>query len=187
MTRLLRWYGAGPAHLLAMVVSFAVAAYAAVQLLTGRTLAIALWFIGAALLHDLVFLPLYSGADLTAQTVLPPRKDRAPKRTWVNYVRIPVALSCLLLLVWFPLILRQAQPYHGDTALSPDVYLTRWLVITAVLLAASAALFALRQLRAPARHAVVLASSALGHLCYRASQRRARYQSRPGRSKRDGQ
>ncbi|WP_250306508.1 hypothetical protein OG204_05235 [Streptomyces sp. NBC_01387] len=133
-----RRYGAHPFHLLAMACCFLVAGYAAVQLLNGRTVAVAVWFIGAALLHDLVLLPLYSGADRTAQAAMPLRSGRAPGTGWINYLRAPVALSALLFLVWFPLILRKSAPYHGDTGLSDHVYLGRWLLITAGLFAASA-------------------------------------------------
>ncbi|WP_328335562.1 hypothetical protein [Streptomyces sp. NBC_00455] len=136
-----RRYGAHPVHLLVMACCFTVAGYAAVQLLMGRTVAVAVWFIGAALLHDLVLVPLYSAADLTAQTALPQRRDRAGLsvgRRGLNHLRTPVVLSLLLLLVWFPLILRRSAPYHQDTGLSDSVYLDRWLLITAGLFAASA-------------------------------------------------
>ncbi|MFJ3698582.1 hypothetical protein ACIPW9_31460 [Streptomyces sp. NPDC090052] len=157
-----RRYGAHPVHLLVMACCFTVAGYAAVQLLMGRTVAVAVWFIGAALLHDLVLVPLYSAADLTAQAALPPHKGRpghtdskgrqgctdseghrgrtgrSAGRRGLNHLRTPVVLSLLLLLVWFPLILRRSAPYHQDTGLSDSVYLDRWLLITAGLFVASA-------------------------------------------------
>ena len=64
MTRLLRWYGSGPLHLLVLICSFALAAYALVRLFSLRPLEVAIWFVGAAILHDLILLPLYSLADL---------------------------------------------------------------------------------------------------------------------------
>ncbi|MEV6794319.1 hypothetical protein AB0M87_20535 [Streptomyces sp. NPDC051320] len=138
MNLMRRLYGTHPAHLLVMLCCFAVATYAAVRLLAGRTLAVAIWFIGAALLHDLVLLPLYSGADRTAQAALAPRAGRASASGWINYLRTPLALSLMLLLVWFPLILRRSVPYQGASKLSDGVYLGRWLLITAGLFAASA-------------------------------------------------
>ena len=57
---------------------------------------------------------------------------------------MPAALSGLLLLVWFPLILRLHTRYHASTTLSPDPYLWRWLAVTGVLFLLSAAAFALR-------------------------------------------
>ncbi|SHM24999.1 hypothetical protein [Actinacidiphila paucisporea] len=151
--RLLRSYGARPVHLLAMAGCLALAAYAALQLLAGRTLAVAAWFVGAALVHDLVLVPLYSTADLTARRTL--GRGHTGTTPYLNHLRVPVYLSGLLLLVWYPLILRRSQPYRGDTALSEDVFLTHWLLITAALFAASAAHLALRgllqRLRRPPR------------------------------------
>lgn len=64
MARLRRWYGASPWHLLLMAGVFALAAYAGVRLLGGGApWGIAVWFAGAALLHDLVLVPAYSLAD----------------------------------------------------------------------------------------------------------------------------
>ncbi|MER8188551.1 hypothetical protein, partial [Kitasatospora sp. NPDC094015] len=147
-TRLRTRYGAHPLHLLLMAGCFALAAYAAQRLLTGRSLEVALWFIGGALLHDLVLVPLYSGADLTTRTALAPRTagTRAGGTGLVNHVRVPAFLSLLLLLVWFPLVLDLSEPYPGATALSETVYLTRWLLITAALFTASALLLAGRLL-----------------------------------------
>lgn len=62
-----RRYGASPLHLLLVLASFALAAYAGVRLLKGDTLGVALWFVGAALLHDLVLLPFYAVTDRAAQ------------------------------------------------------------------------------------------------------------------------
>ncbi len=111
----------------------------------------ALWFVGAALLHDLVLLPLYASADRAAVRGL----DAAGRREWVPYVRVPAALSGLLLLVWFPLISGMVERrYRSATGLPPDVFLGRWLLITAVLFGASALLLALRltRLRRAAKH-----------------------------------
>ena len=142
--RFLRSYGARPVHLLAMAGCFALAAYAALQLLAGRTLAVAAWFVGAALVHDLLLVPLYSTADLAARQSF--RRSRTGPPPYLNHLRVPVYLSALLLLVWYPLILNRSQPYRGDTALSEGVFLGRWLLITAALFAASAAHLTLRTL-----------------------------------------
>jgi hypothetical protein len=136
--RLGRWYGASPWQALAMAFCFALAGYAAVRLLAGRTLAVALWFVGGALLHDLVLVPLYSAADLAVRSHAP---HAVPV---VNHLRVPVVLSGLLFLVWFPLILRRPPSYSGASGLSDDVYLGRWLVITAVLFACSVLVYAVR-------------------------------------------
>ena len=67
-----------------------------------------------------------------------------PALPWINYVRVPAALSGLLLLVWFPLILRLTASYHASTTLSPEPYLWHWLAVTGVLFLLSAVAFAAR-------------------------------------------
>jgi hypothetical protein len=137
----------GPLQLLLLLCSFALAGYAGVRLLEKDWFGVALWFVGAALLHDLVLLPLYGAAD---QALV--RGFRAGAgagagvgRSLVAYVRVPAALSLLLLLVWFPLISgRVADRYASATGLSADGFLARWLLITAVLFGGSALLLVLR-------------------------------------------
>lgn len=134
-----------PVQLLLLACSFTLAGYAGLRLLDGDWFQIALWMAGAAFLHDLVLLPLYAVADRAVVRGL----DRAGHREWVVYVRVPAALSGLLLLVWFPLISGQvAQRYRWATGLSTDPLLARWLLITAVLFGGSALLLVLR-LRLP--------------------------------------
>ncbi|MDF3149606.1 hypothetical protein, partial [Streptomyces sp. T21Q-yed] len=130
-----------PLQLLLLVSSFALAGYAGVRLLEGDWFEVALWFVGAAILHDLVLLPLYGAAD----QVLLRGFEAAGHRRWVSYVRVPAALSLLLLLVWFPLISgRVADRYASGTGLSADGFAARWLLITAVLFGGSAVLLVLR-------------------------------------------
>ncbi|MEQ8146625.1 hypothetical protein [Streptomyces sp. OP7] len=128
-----------PFHLLVLLCSFALCAYAGVRLLDGDWLMITVWFVGAALIHDLVLLPLYAAADRALITTT------GRRAAWVNHVRVPAALSGLLLLVWFPLITgRVSERYAAVTALSADGFAARWLLVTAALFAGSAVLFALR-------------------------------------------
>jgi hypothetical protein len=137
-----------PLQLLLAACSFALAGYAGVRLLAGDWFGVALWFVGAALLHDLVLLPLYAVADRAVARGL----GAAGHREWTAYVRVPAALSGLLLLVWFPLIAgRVDRRYRSATGLSADVFLGRWLLITAVLFGGSALLLALRVRRAAKR------------------------------------
>jgi hypothetical protein len=134
-----------PLQLLLLACSFTLTAYAGVRLLEGDWFEIALWFVGAAVLHDLVLVPLYGAAD----RVLVRGFEAAGDRRWVSYVRVPAALSLLLLLVWFPLISgRVADRYTSGTGLSADGFLARWLLITAVLFGGSAVVFVLRRRRA---------------------------------------
>ena len=72
----------------------------------------------------------------------------------LNYVRIPVAFSLLLLMVFFPLILGLSQPeYHRASGLSTEPYLWRWLAITGVMFAISAVSYAVRTRRTARRTA----------------------------------
>jgi hypothetical protein len=71
----------------------------------------------------------------------------------LNYVRIPVAFSLLVLMVFFPLILGLAQPeYHRASGLSTGPYLWRWLAITGVMFTISATTYAWRLRRLADRH-----------------------------------
>ena len=158
MRRLLRWYGASPLHLLALLACFGLAGYAAARLVSSRPLAVAVWFAGAAIGHDLVLVPLYSLADRSAAAALRHRAPQLPAAPWINYVRVPAALSGLLLLVWFPLILRLRSPYHASTTLSADPYAWHWLAVTGTLFLLSAVAFALR-LRSRSRAAAVRAAA----------------------------
>ncbi|MBB5102055.1 hypothetical protein FHS40_001108 [Streptomyces spectabilis] len=137
-----RRYGAGPCHLVLLLASFALAGYAGVRLLRDDWAAVPVWFVGAALLHDLALVPLYAAADRAVTAALGGRR-----RNLTAFVRVPAALSLLLLLVWFPLITRQVPRYERVTGLSADVFLARWLLVTAGLFAGSALWLALRAAR----------------------------------------
>ncbi len=143
MSRVLRWYGAGTLHLLALIGCFALAGYAALRLLADNPVGVAVWFLGAVIAHDLVLLPLYALADRSVLSVLRHRQPPAARTTTsVNFVRVPALLSGLLLLVWFPLILRLPDGFTRITGLTTAPYLERWLLVTGVLFAISAVAFA---------------------------------------------
>jgi hypothetical protein len=153
VARFRRLYGESPLHLLILVVSFAVCGYAALRWLSQDWLSIAVWFVGAAVLHDLVLVPLYGGLDWITHRVLggPFRTPRATPRTAVNHFRVPAFVSLLLLGVYWPLILRDSPHYAVSTHLSDTVFLGRWLLITAALFGASAVWFGAAQWRAHRR------------------------------------
>ncbi|WP_338499080.1 hypothetical protein [Streptomyces sp. SJL17-4] len=142
-----RRYGASPLHLLLVLASFTLAAYAGVRLLKGDTLGVALWFVGAALLHDLVLLPLYAVTDRAAQRLFREGAGagEGPRRASGNHVRVPLFVSGVLLLVWWPLILGRVDHYTAYTGLPADGFLERWLLITAALFVASAAILVVRR------------------------------------------
>ena len=134
-------YRASPVHLLVHAAAFAVAGYALAQILSGRFVEnFAIWFVGAALLHDLVLLPLYSLADWLARRRLGP--------PLLNHVRVPTLLSGLLLFVYFPLILVKAdRNYVSSTGHHVEGYARNWLLLTAGFFAVSALVYAVRLIR----------------------------------------
>jgi hypothetical protein len=151
--RITRWYGASPLHLLALLTCFALAGYAAAQLVPSRPVGVAVWFAGAVVGHDLLLLPLYALADRSVLAAARHRAPSLPAVPWINYPRVPAGLSALLLLVWFPLIFRLSSRYQVSTTLSPDPFLWHWLAVTGALFLVSAIAYALR-LRAAHRAAV---------------------------------
>lgn len=72
-----------PLQILLLACSFALAGYAGVRLLAGDWFGVALWFVGAAVLHDLVLVPLYAGADRAVSRGL----GTVGRREWTVYVR----------------------------------------------------------------------------------------------------
>jgi hypothetical protein len=130
-------YGASPLHLLAHLVALPLVAFALLQIAErGDAMRIVLWLALSAIVHDLVLLPFYGLLDRLAQ--------RTAGRA-VNHVRVPLLLSGLLLLVFFPVISgKGAGAFHGVSGLDYDGYLARWLLITAVLFAVSGAAYLLR-------------------------------------------
>jgi hypothetical protein len=155
MRKALRHYGASPLHLLVLVGSFALAGYAALKLIADQPIAVVIWFVGAAVLHDLMLLPLYVLADRGARRRSLRHEhehehehqhedEDAALPAWVNYVRFPAAISAVLLLVFLPSIARLSGVYTATTGLSASPYLLHWLAITGVLFLISAVLYALR-------------------------------------------
>ena len=136
-----RLYGNGPLHLLGHLALIALAGFALWQMfgadVAPRPLNLALWLILGAVVHDIVLLPAYSVLDRGLR-LLPPDV--------VNHVRFPLAISGLLLLVWFPLILdRQPGSYVNALGRQPPDFLGRWLAVSAGLLILSALVYALRR------------------------------------------
>jgi hypothetical protein len=139
-----RRYGAGPGHLVGLLVCFLVAGYAVSHWLNSPSvIRLGVWFVGALLLHDVVLFPLYSLLDRALRVVVPTRLS--PRIPLVNHVRVPLLFSGLLLLLWFPLIFNKPEPaYRAATGLDTSPYLHRWLLVTAGLVGASAVLYAVR-------------------------------------------
>ena len=140
-----RLYGASPWHLVALLAMLVVAGYTASRVLGDPALLrIAIWFVGAAVVWDLVLGPLLGLADLGLRAGL--RRGRVPL---LNYVRVPALLSGLLLVMFAPLVLQRSEGvYAAKTGLSQDPYLARWLAVTAVLFVLSAVAWVLAARRA---------------------------------------
>jgi hypothetical protein len=153
-------YGAQPLHLLAMATSLLLSGYGLLRLNdlsdTGR---IFIWIVAAALLHDLVAVPIYSVllriAHGTASRAI---TTRAMALHALNHVRVPAGLSLLLLLVYSPLILRIApDEYMATTGLEVNTYLGRWLLISAAMFLISGVAYAVRLRRGIAEPGPTLA------------------------------
>jgi len=149
-SRIRHWYGANPLHLISHLAQFFVAGWAIDQILGGGTIINWMaWFLGAALLHDLVLLPLYSLADRGLVNNGGNRVARAARRrTWVNYIRVPAGVAGILLLVYFPVILGYSSTnYRNDTGHALTGYTCNWLLITAGLFVGSALIYVVRSMR----------------------------------------
>jgi hypothetical protein len=146
--RLREGYGAGPLHLLAVVATFAIAAYALERALelTSNPDRIVLWLGASIVAHDLILFPLYAllGVLVAGAFLRGDRRSRL-RVAALNHVRVPALFSGVLLLVWYPLVAGPAdRGFTRLTGLSKDVYLERWLLLSAALFAASAVVFVLR-------------------------------------------
>ena len=139
-------YGAGPAHLLAVAIAFAIVAYALSQMIGRGLVPFLIWVLLAAGLHDLVLFPLYAGSDRVAGVVARLVRDSAARPKPVralNAVRFTVVFAALQLLVWFPLILglgglgrASGQPFDG--------YLERWIGLSLVIALLAALTYTVR-------------------------------------------
>ena len=137
-----RTYGAHPAHLITLLGCFALAGYVLERVSAYPSLLrMAVWFVGAAVAHDLLAFPVYALADRVAGR---------PRPALHNYIRIPAAASALLLLVYLPGIIRQGgRTYHAATGQTQQPFLARWLALTALFAVVSAVVYAIRALRRP--------------------------------------
>ena len=150
MTWFKRRYGAGPLHLLSLLACVALAAYGATRIeASGPWIRIAIWFVGAAVVHELVLWPLYALADRAGVRAARRDPSQLPPVPWINHLRVPAVTAGVLIAVSFPIVLGLApRTYRAATGLSVSPYLDRWLLITGALFAASAVIYAARVGRA---------------------------------------
>ncbi|MEU6205758.1 hypothetical protein ABZ814_19515 [Micromonospora musae] len=160
--RLRAGYGAGPRHLLVLLLCFVVTGWVALRVAgeatAGRML---LWFVGAVVLHDLVLFPLYALLDrgLRAAVGVParpsaaaPGRNEAERATarlaLLNHVRVPALGAALLFLVYLPGVLGWgADTYRAATGQERTPFLGRWLVLSGALFLLSAVVWVIRWAR----------------------------------------
>jgi hypothetical protein len=131
-------YGASPLHLLAHLALLPFCAWALLEVLGARAAAnVAVWLVACVILHDLVVLPLYSGVD---------RGVRRATGAAINFVRVPAALSLLMLVVYFGVISGRGEgAFRAASGLEYEGYAARWLLVSAALFAASGLLYLVRR------------------------------------------
>ncbi|MBQ1017589.1 hypothetical protein KBX71_06865 [Micromonospora sp. D93] len=160
LPRLRAAYGSSPQHLVVMIACFTLAGWVALRIAdeatAGRML---LWFVGAAIAHDLVLFPIYATADRLLRGALgrsgnrgmdgPAAHHPMPGRpSTLNHIRVPALATGLLFLVYLPGILRQGrETYLAATGQNQHPYLARWLAITATLFLVSGVWYVIRQIR----------------------------------------
>jgi hypothetical protein len=141
-------YGSGPWHLLTMAAGFALFGYI---MATAKPVtfwnpriwwqSIAVWFVAAVIAHDLLLFGVYALADRVLGI---PRTRRCGASTR-NYLRVPALGSGLTLLVFLPGIIEQgAGSFVAATGQTQQPFLGRWLLLTAVMFAASAVVYLIR-------------------------------------------
>ena len=157
--RLRALYGAGPLNLLVLVASLALTAAAVAGWFQRPrdVVTVVEWFVAASVLHDLVALPLYTLLDRVAfgsvqagvraaRRSVPALVDPTP------YLRIPAILSGLLLLVFFPVVFGLGSgTERSASGIRESGYLARWLLVTGVMFALAATVYAVASARARRR------------------------------------
>ena len=100
-----RRLGASPAQLAVLVACLGLAAYAGFFLLGDPALLrMLIWFAGAAVVHDVVLFPLYAAVD---RLLVVAARGRVPL---MNHIRVPALAAGLMLLMFWPGIVRQGEP-----------------------------------------------------------------------------
>ncbi len=160
-----RHYGASPLHLVAFAAAIAVTGLAVKGWLDEPAISIKyilIWFVGAIIAHDMIFLPLYSALDRLALAISRRRHGRTevprdgasgPARSpgWV-YVRVPLILSGMLLLVFGAEILREGNAtFHVASGHTQDSYLSRYLIVVGALFLLSGLAYVRSSARASSR------------------------------------
>lgn len=145
VVRARRLYGAHPLQLVLILASFVVVGYA-LSLLGFEALwdpdtwwqSIALWFVGAALAHDILLFPAYAAADRILVAVTGGRTRSAATRARIpviNFVRVPLLACGLITLLFFPGLIEQgAGTYNRATGQTQEPFLHRWVILCGLIL-----------------------------------------------------
>ena len=154
-----RWrssYGDSPLHLLTLLGCFSLVGYVLSELGPVHLWnqhdwwkSIIVWFVGAVVVHDAILFPLYALANRSVAEAWTVVRGRLPEGKPVlqslNYVRLPLMGSGLLLLVYFPGIFKRGpRSFRAATGLTQAPYLGRWLLLCAVMFVVSALAYAVR-------------------------------------------
>ena len=125
-------------RLLAYLTLLPLCGWALLEMLDGRAAErIAIWLVACVVVHDLVLFPLYSGAD---------RGLRRLAGGAINYVRVPAALSVLMLVVFWGTISGAGErAYQATSGQTFDGHAGRWLLVSAALFAGSGLLYLLKR------------------------------------------
>jgi hypothetical protein len=100
------------------------------------------WFAAAVIGHDLIAFPIYTGLDRLLIRAIA-GADPGPiigrwRRAAINHLRAPALISLLLLLMWYPIILKRSDgAYFRASGQHQDHYLGNWLLVVAILFGAS--------------------------------------------------
>lgn len=142
-----RLYGAGPGHLLALVVAFGLAG-TAVTIVADDPLWpwMLVWFVAAVVLHDGLLSPLAAVLDGVLRFSLRWFPRRPARPSTVNHVRVPALGAALTFLLFLPGIIRQGDPVvRGQTGLTQEPFVWRWLLLVAAMVATSALVYGVRR------------------------------------------
>ncbi len=146
-----RLYGRdGPGHPVAMLLTYAITGYAVWAIFqNAEPWTVLLWLGGAIVLHDFVFLPLYTAAYRLAWRVGGVDQDRRRRVIALQHLAVPFMVSLLLLLAALPLIFSLSPGiYRPTTGMTEEPYLERWLAMTGALFVLSGIAYAIRVRRA---------------------------------------
>ena len=143
-----RFYGAGPGHLLVVLVAFAIAGTAATVVAADPLWPwMLVWFVAGVVVHDGLLSPLASVLDGVLRFCLRWFPDRPARPSTVNHVRVPALGAALTFLLFLPGIIRQGDPVvRGQTGLSQEPFVWRWLLLVGAMVTVSALVYGVRRI-----------------------------------------